>query len=350
MTLFDSTTSMLRVVVLVVPETSMMSLASTLDPMRAANRIASQKVFDWKISTLDGRDALLSCGITVQPDIAFNEACEGDLLIIVAGFNQYSLVTRKDLKTINLVRRKFTAIAGIEAGSWILARCGLLDNKSATTHWEDLEDFQNQFPKVKLKPDRFVVDGMVFTTGGASPTFDFMLHLIRMRYGYPLAIEVSSAFIYDGVHQSSDTQSQVSLGWLETAEPRVASAIRIMEQHIEEPMLVRDIADQVAISVRMLEYLFLQIMKVSPAAYYRRLRLQMARRLVVDTHLQLQVIAIRAGFNSLSAFSRMFRHYYQQSPAQCRRMHRENRMNQSHPENIVRNLQDVHVTSSGSAR
>jgi transcriptional regulator GlxA family with amidase domain len=345
---FDFTASMLRVVVLVVPETSMMSLASTLDPMRAANRIANQKVFDWKISTLDGQASQLSCGITIQPDIIFNEGCNGDLLIILAGFNQHSLVTRKDLKTINLVRRKFTAIAGIEAGSWVLARCGLLDNKSATTHWEDLEDFQNQFPKVKLKPDRFVIDGLIFTTGGASPTFDFMLHLIRMRYGYPLAIEVSSAFIYDGVHQSSDTQPQVSLGRLEASEPRVAAAIRIMEQHIEEPMLVRDIAAQVAISVRMLEYLFLEIMKVSPAAYYRRLRLQMARRLVIDTRLQLQVIAIRTGFNSLSAFSRMFRHHYQQSPAQCRRMHRDNRLNLSHPESLVRIIQNDQITSSGS--
>jgi AraC family transcriptional regulator, glycine betaine-responsive activator len=342
MMLFDSSASMLRVLVLVVPEASMMSLASILDPMRAANRIANQKIFDWKISTLDENESILSCGIAVQPNIAFNEDCEGDLLIIVAGFNQYSLVTRKDLKTINLVRRKFTAIAGIEAGSWILARCGLLDHKSATTHWEDLEEFQNQFPKVNLKPDRFVIDGMVFTTGGASPTFDFMLYLIRMRYGYPLAIEVSSAFIYDGVHQSSDTQPLVSLGNLETSEPRVATAIRIMEQHIEDPVLIRDIAGQMEISVRMLEYLFLQIIKVSPAAYYRRLRLQMARRLVVDTRLQLQVIAIRTGFNSLSAFSRMFRRHYQQSPAQCRRLHRDNKVDLSHEDKEGPNAANVY--------
>ena len=111
--------------------------------------------------------------------------------------------------------RRFDAVGGIEAGSWILARCGLLDNKNATTHWEDQEEFSLRFPRVKLKPDRFVIDDAVFTTGGASPTFDFMLHLIRTRYGYPLALEVSSAFIYDSSHSATDTQPLVSLGLVE---------------------------------------------------------------------------------------------------------------------------------------
>jgi transcriptional regulator GlxA family with amidase domain len=170
-----------------------------------------------------------------------------------------------------------------------------------------------------LKPDRFVIDGSVFTTGGASPTFDFMLYLIRKRYGYPLAIEVSSAFIYDGVHSATDTQPLVSLGMLENSEPRVAAAIHVMEQCIDEPITIKMIAAQLGISVRMLEYLFRQILNMSPAAYYRRLRLQAARRMVVDTRLKLQEIAIRTGFNSLSSFSRLFRNYYQQSPGECRK-------------------------------
>jgi transcriptional regulator GlxA family with amidase domain len=68
----------------------------------------------------------------------------------------------------------------------------------------------------------------------------------------------------------------------------------------------------------MLEYLFKQTLDLSPAAYYRRLRLQTARRMVVDTRLKLQEIAIRTGFNSLSSFSRLFRNHYRQSPGECR--------------------------------
>lgn len=318
MTIFSASEESIRVTLLVLPESSMMSLASTLDTMRAANRIASRTLFDWQIVTLDGRSATLTCGIPVAPDCPVDEAA-GDVLMVVAGFNQQKHVDNKQLKQLKHLSKQFAAVGGIEAGSWVLARCGLLDARQATTHWEDQEEFAVQFPAVHLKADRFVIDGSIFTTGGASPTFDFMLYLIRTRYGYPLALEVSSAFIYDGVHSATDTQSLVSLGMLENREPRVAKAIQIMEKHIDETISMREIAEKMNLSLRMLEYLFIQTLNLSPGAYYRRLRLQTARRMVVDTRLQLQEIAIRTGFNSLSAFSRLFKNYYQQSPGACRR-------------------------------
>ena len=319
MNIFTSSDEKLCITLLVLPDSSMMSLASALDTMRAANRIAGRVLFDWQIATLNGKTARLTCDLLIEPDVALNADSSGDVLIVIASFNQQHHAGPAHLKLIKRVARNFSAVGGIEAGSWILARAGLLQNLSATTHWEDLEDFTTHFPGVDLKPDRFVIDGKVFTTGGASPTFDFMLYLIRIRYGYPLAIEVSSAFIYDGVHSATDTQPLVSLGMLENNEPRVAAAIHVMERHIDEPIAMTQIAREVGISIRMLEYLFRQTLNMSPAAYYGRLRLQTARRLVVDTRLRLQEIAIRTGFNSLSSFSRLFRNYYQQSPGDCRR-------------------------------
>lgn len=319
MNIFAPSADKLRVTLLVLPDSSMMSLASALDTMRAANRIANRDLFEWKIATLNGKAARLTCDLLVEPDISLDAQTSGDMLIIIASFNQQHHAGPAHLNLIKRLSRNFSVVGGIEAGSWIMARSGLLANRSATTHWEDLEEFAGHFPNVDLKPDRFVIDGPVFTTGGASPTFDFMLYLIRKRYGYPLAIEVSSVFIYDGVHSATDTQPLVSLGMLENNEPRVAAAIHVMEQHIDEPVPVKTVAGQVNISVRMLEYLFRQTLDMSPAAYYRRLRLQTARRMVVDTRLKLQEIAIRTGFSSLSSFSRLFKNYYQQSPGECRK-------------------------------
>ena len=318
----ESSDQKLRVTLLVLPDSSMMSLASALDTMRAANRIADRTLFEWQLATLNGKAAHLTCGIPVAPDVALDDSLAGDLLIIIAGFHQQRHAGPAHLRLIKRLSANYRAVCGIEAGSWIMARSGLLENRAATTHWEDLEEFSNHFPQVRLKSDRFVIDGKFFTTGGASPTFDFMLYMIRERYGYPLAIEVSSAFIYDGVHSATDTQPLVSLGMLENNEPRVAAAIHEMEQNIDEPVAIDQVARRIRLSVRMLEYLFRQTLDMSPAAYYRRLRLQTARRMVVDTRLQLQEIAIRTGFNSLSSFSHRFKHYYQQTPGDCRRQAR----------------------------
>ncbi len=319
MTVFVPSDRPLDVTLLVLPESSMMSLASALDTMRAANRIADRDLFRWKIATLSGKPARLTCDLLVEPDIRLDAEMRGDMLIVIASFNQQQHAGPAHLKLIKRLARNFAAVGGIEAGSWILARCGLLQGKSATTHREDLEEFGVHFPAIDLKPDRFVIDGAVFTTGGASPTFDFMLYLIRRRYGYPLAMEVASVFIYDGAQSAADVQPLVSLGMLEGNEPRVAAAIHVMEQHIDDTLSIRQVAEQVGLSVRMLEYLFRQTLELTPAAYYRRLRLQTARRMVIDTRLRLQEIAIRTGFNSLSAFSRLYKQHYRQSPLESRR-------------------------------
>jgi transcriptional regulator GlxA family with amidase domain len=319
MNIFSASTEKLRVTLLVLADSSMMSLASALDPMRAANRIANRSLFEWQLATLNGKAARLTCEIPIEPDTTLDETSSGDMLIIIASFHQQRHAGPAHLRLIKRLARNFSAVGGIEAGSWILARCGLLDNRAATTHWEDLEDFQDRFPQVKLRSDRFVIDGKFFTTGGASPTFDFMLYLIRMRYGYPLALEVSSVFIYDGVRSATDAQPLASLGMLENNEPRVAAAIHVMEQHVDDTLSIGQVAAQVDLSVRMLEYLFKRTLNLSPAAYYRRLRLQTARRMVIDTRLKLQEIAVRTGFNSLSSFSRMYKRAYRQSPLESRR-------------------------------
>lgn len=319
MNIFTPSTDKLRVTLLVLPDSSMMSLASVLDTMRAANRIASRDLFEWNIATLSGKSASLTSGLAIDPDTVLDADSSGDVLIIIASFNQQHHAGPAHLKLIKRLARNFAAVGGIETGSWILARSGLLEGRAATTHWEDLEEFATHFPGVELKADRFVIDGPVFTTGGASPTFDFMLYLIRKRYGYPLAMEVSSVFIYDGVHSATDIQPRVSRGMLESNEPRVAAAILVMEQHIDDTLSIAQVAAQVDLSVRMLEYLFRRTLDLTPAAYYRRLRLQIARRMVMDTRLKLQEIAIRTGFNSLSSFSRLFRQHFQQAAGECRR-------------------------------
>ncbi|MGB1011625.1 MAG: GlxA family transcriptional regulator [Thiolinea sp.] len=324
MDIFTPLQSNIKITLLVIPDSSMMSLASVLDVMRAANRLSQQPLFSWQITTLDGEPAQLTCGLPVYPDKVLSQSCKGDVLIIICGFNQDKHISLKQLRQLKTVLPNFKALGGIEAGGWILARIGRLNGKQATTHWEDLEDFAQRFPQVITKPDRYVIDGNIFTTGGASPSFDFMLHWIRQRFGYQLALDVASVFIYDGTHQGTDAQHYVSLGMLENHEPRVAAAIRLMEQHIETPIKLPEIAIQLGVSVRTLEHLFTQELKVPPGRYYMHLRLQTARRLVLDTRLAMQEIALRTGFGSLAAFSRQFKARYELSPGKLRSQKQNN--------------------------
>ncbi len=209
-------------------------------------------------------------------------------------------------------------VGAVEAGTWILGLAGLLDGRAATTHWEDLEAFAARFPQTDVKPDRWVIDGPVFTTGGATPALDLVLALIRARQGYSVALDVASLFVYDAVNTGSDAQPIVSLGSIGRSEPRLAQAIRMMEAHIDRPLATAAIARRVPVSVRTLEGLFRRVLGTSPGAYYLSLRLKTARRLIIDTGAPLADVAVRSGFSSISTLSRAYRRHFGHPPSEAR--------------------------------
>ena len=317
--IFQPSDRPLAVTLLILPDSSLMSVASTLDPLRAANRVTGQELYRWRLVSPDGTPPVTTCGLPIAVEGAFEPEDGGEALVVVAGFNIRQHATRGLLAGIRRAGRRGKALGGVEAGSWALGLAGVLDGRRATTHWEDLEDFAARFPEVETLPDRYVVDGPCFTSGGASPSFDMMLNLIRSRQGYGVALDTASVFIYDEVHASTDVQPLVSLGRLDWHEPRVAAAIRLMEQHLDDPLPVAAIARRLGITARTLETLFGRTVGSGPGAYYLNLRLKAARRLLSDARLPATEVALRSGFSSISAFSRAFKRRFGVSPSAFRR-------------------------------
>lgn len=301
-----STSDICHVTILVLPESSMMCVASVLEPLRAANRVSDKKLYEWSLTSLNGDQVELTCAVPLQVNTRFTANMRGDLLVLVGGFNQQTHVSTSALAEIRKAASGFDMVAGVEAGSWVVARAGLLDGYTATTHWEDFEAFSDRFPEVDLKLDRYVIDGKRMTCGGASPAFDMFLDFIRKRNGPAVAMEVASVFIYDEAHSQFDAQPLISLGRLAKKEKRLEEAVRLMEKTIEQPLPVGAIAKRIGISTNTLETIFKRNLGMTPGKFYVSLRLKAANRLVHDSDLSLREISVRSGFGSLSSFSRAY--------------------------------------------
>lgn len=308
----------LKVTFLVFSGSSIMCVASALDPLRAANRIAGETLFDSKLVSMTGDAPVTTCGLPVAVSGRFDPGETTDMLVVIAGFGTQNYATSALLAGLRRTARTARAVGGVEAGTWLVARAGLLEGRSATTHWEDMEDFMAAFPGTDVRPDRYVIDGPVFTSGGASPTFDLMLHLVRSRLGMAVALDVASVFIYDQARAATDAQPLVSLGRLDGYDPRLAQAIRLMEGHIDQPLTISAIAKRAGATTRTLETIFFRSIGETPGAYYLRLRLNAARRLVVDTRVAMADIGARTGFSSAAAFSRAFSRAFGEAPTRFR--------------------------------
>lgn len=305
--------------ILALPGSSLLTLSSTSEPLRAANRISGRTVFDWRFVSVDGADPVTSSGIAWPVSGRHDASRNTDILALVAGFGAARMTDRKLIAHVFRAARNARLVIGVESGAWLLARAGLLDDHRAATHWEDFEEFASAFPQVDLRPDRSVIDGRLVTTSGASPTFDLMVDLIGRILGRPAAIEVASSFVFEELRPAGDAQSFATLGGVARHDPRLARSVRIMETHIDAPLSIAAIARRVSMSVRGLEQLFTRQLGETPGAYFLSLRLGAARRLVHDTRLSMTDIASRTGFSSESAFSRAFSRQFGLSPTMSRK-------------------------------
>lgn len=234
-------------------------------------------------------------------------------------------MTREIVRRLGAARRHRTAIGGVESGVFLLAEAGLLNGSRATAHWEDLDEFASHYPEVDLRQERFVIDRHRFTAGGASPTLDLMLHLIRERCGAPLALDVSKLFIY-APDRTPETQRGASLGALISSEPRVAAAVRLMDAHLDRPLSIAVLANRTGVTARHLTTLFHRALGVTPAGYYLGLRLAQARRQIIETARPIAEIAADAGFSHLPVFTRAYRRTYGEAPRDTRRERRQSRV------------------------
>ena len=62
----------LKVTILVFSGSSIMCVASAIDPLRAANRICGETMFDWQTVSLDGGAAVTTSGLPVAVSGAFD--------------------------------------------------------------------------------------------------------------------------------------------------------------------------------------------------------------------------------------------------------------------------------------
>ncbi len=88
--------------------------------------------------------------------------------------------------------------ASICTGAFLLAKAGLLNGKSATTHWEDIDDLRAMFPCLAVKENtRWVDEGEIITSAGISAGIDMSLHIIERLINQDLAIKTAKQMEFD---------------------------------------------------------------------------------------------------------------------------------------------------------
>lgn len=128
-------------------------------------------------------------GMTVLPHVTFDNCPSLDILVVPGGWG-----TRAEMNNgvmcsfIKSSATQVETLTSVCTGSLILAKAGLLDGLSATTHWRSLDMMQALFPRVSVDAKSHVVEqGNIITSAGISAGIDMALGVVARYFGEPIA-------------------------------------------------------------------------------------------------------------------------------------------------------------------
>lgn len=303
-----------RYIFLLLDRFTMMAFASAIEPLRLANQVSGQKLYDWKLASEDGHDVSCSNGTVIRVDMGLEEITRDDTVLVCGGIDVAEATSKPVLNWLRREARRGATMGGLCTGAWVVAKAGLLDGKRATIHWENQDSFCEDFEEVKLAKSVFVIDGNRLTTAGGTASIDLMLKLIARDHGEGLANTVADQLIYNSIRTDQDSQRLSIPTRIGVRHPKLAQVIGRMETNIEEPISPATLASEVGMSTRQLERLFRRYLNRSPKRYYMEIRLQKARNLLMQTEMSVINVALACGFASPSHFSKCYRAHYQTTP------------------------------------
>lgn len=97
---------------------------------------------------------------------------------------------------------------------------------------------------------------------------------------------------------------------------QVARVLKIMQSDYAEKLDVEQLANTAHLSVSAFHRAFKEITSDSPLQYLKKIRLAKARDLMVQENMKAYIAAYKVGYESSSQFSREFKRYFGQSPAE----------------------------------
>jgi transcriptional regulator GlxA family with amidase domain len=141
---------------------------------------------------------LANGGLQVVPKYDISGHPKIQLLIIPGGVVNDELRKENVISWILASSDMADITASVCTGAFLLAKAGLLESKTATTHWEDIDDLHSTFPDVKIKNNvRWVDEGAIITAAGISAGIDMSLHIVSRVADENLAARTARQMEFD---------------------------------------------------------------------------------------------------------------------------------------------------------
>jgi transcriptional regulator GlxA family with amidase domain len=281
---------------------------------------ASTSAYEVVVLGVSRRSSLAESGVRLTPDCQLDQAPPLDTLIIPGGAGLREPATnRKVSQFIERRARRVRRIAAVCTGIYGLAPTGLLDGRRVTTHWAFARDVAQRFPRLRLADDElFIKDGPFYTAAGVTSGIDLTLSLIEEDLGPARALAVARELVVYLKRQGGQQQFSEPLRFQVATQDRLANLATVVTAQLDGDLSVPALAKQLGLSPRQFSRRCRSELGESPAALVQRLRLDEARRRLLEPGATVDVTASSLGFRSADTLRRAFEQRFGINPSAYR--------------------------------
>lgn len=278
--------------------------------------------FDLRVCSADPSPLRTTGGfdITVRHDL--RELSRADIVIVPTWHDDCRPAPPALLQALRRAHKRGARIVGLCLGAFPLAEAGLLDGRSATTHWAYADTLAERYPAIAVDREVLYVDDQILTSAGVAAGLDCCLHLLRTLSGAEAANRVARQLVVAPHRQGGQAQFIERPVPVSGSDDRFAQVLDWVNHHLAAEHSIDALAARAAMSRRNFTRHFRDATGTSFKQWLLNQRLTQAQRLLESSALSIERVAQESGFGSALSLRQHFRATLRTSPSDYRRQFR----------------------------
>ena len=275
-------------------------------------RIAGKPAYEVVVASVGGGTFRTTAGVAVRAvDVRKLRPRPSDTALVVGGEREALRAAVADDALVAWVARAARVvrrIGSVCAGTFVLARAGVLDGRRVATHWSACSRLAAYRPALEVDPNAiFVRDGRVWTSAGVTTGIDMALAMVEEDHGRRVVDALAAWFVLYVRRPGFQSQFSEALVAQRDADGSVGETVEWARANLRAPLDAARLARRAGMSERTFHRRCAEQLGTMPAKLVERLRVEHARTLLATTALGTKTVAARAGFGSAARMARVFK-------------------------------------------
>jgi AraC family transcriptional activator FtrA len=258
-------------------------------------------------------------GVTMQVSHGLERLAVADT-VVLPSWPESRAPSGALLEALRAAAGRGARVVSICSGAFLFAATGLLDGRSATTHWRYADELQRRHPSVRVDPSVLYVEEPPFiTSAGSAAGIDACLHLIRLDHDSTVANLVARRMVVPAHRDGGQAQFIARPVGSGDGDALIRQAMDWAVAHLAEPLRVEDLARRAFMAPRTFSRRFAEANGTSPLRWLTEQRVAASLPLLESSDHPVEHIASVVGFPSAPAYRVQFQRLMRTTPSAYRR-------------------------------